>query len=707
MSNEVAAKPAGGGKILTALSASRDALMMGGIIGILSLMVVPLPPFMLDLLLTVNIAMAVLMLMTSLYVRRPLDFSVFPSLLLITTLFRLGLNVASTRLILLGAADGTAEVGAIIRTFGHFVVGGNSVVGIIVFLILVVINFMVITKGAGRIAEVTARFTLDALPGKQMAIDAELAAGSLNDEQAKARRKEVEQESDFYGAMDGASKFVRGDAIAGLIITAINIVGGLLIAVVQGGLPFGEAVNTFTVLTVGDGLVSQIPGLLISTGAGIIVTRAASAQDLSGEIGGQILENDRVLFAAAAVLGLMGLIPGMPFFLLMTIASGLIALGVVRRREANEPAPAPTVDLDDTGSTEPRIEELLKIEPLTLEIGFGLVSLVDEAKGGTLLGRLLQMRRQFADELGIVVPPIHIRDNLAMDSNVYRLLLRGTAIGQGTLTPGRLLAIDPGNVTDPVPGHATKDPTFGLDALWIPSTDRYRAESVGYTVVDLDSVVTTHVGEMVREFARELFGWEQLNTRVDQLKEEVPRLVEALIPGLMSQAGVLKVLRQLLAERVSIRDLRTIFEALLVNGRKDASVSELVECVRGRLAPQISAALQDIDGGIPAALLERDVEDTLRSFLVKQDGEPTLACDLTTAQAIFAEVERVMPKFAARDAEVTLLSPPDLRGPLYHFLAQFFPNIQVISHRDIGPRARVVSIGQIALKKPNISASAA
>lgn len=681
------------------LSNTKDAFMLIGIIGVLALMVVPLPPLALDLLLTVNIAIAVVVLMTSVYVRRPLDFSVFPALLLITTLFRLGLNVASTRLILSGAAEGSARVGKIIETFGHFVVGGNSIIGIIVFLILVVINFMVITKGAGRIAEVTARFTLDALPGKQMAIDAELAAGSLSDAEARERRKLVERESDFYGAMDGASKFVRGDAIAGLIITAINIVGGLLIAMGQGGYSFADAGNTFTVLTVGDGLVSQIPALLISTGAGIIVTRAASAADFSDELAGQMLDNERVLYGSAAVLALLAIMPGMPFFIFAGMAGLLVAqVSRKRRAEANQDEGTDAVDTDTETQGEPRLDELLRVDMLTLEVGFGLVQLVDEKRGGTMLGRLLQMRRQFADELGIIVPPIHIRDNLTLESGTYRLLLKGTPVGDGTLMSGRLLAIDPGGVKNPVPGVPTKDPTFGLDALWISAADRYRAEAAGYTVVDLEGVITTHIGELIRQNAHELFGWAQLQERLDHLKAAVPKLVEELIPSVVSVATALRVLRGLLAERVSIRDLRTIFEALALHGGGDANVSTLVDHVRSRLAPQITAALQDADGAVHAALLDRRLEERLRQCVVTQDGEPVMACDLATAQGMFAEIERLMPHFAAQDVEVTVLAPPDLRGPLQRFLCQFFPSARVVSHREIASRARVVSVGQLELR---------
>jgi flagellar biosynthesis protein FlhA len=676
-----------------------DYPLMIGMVSILALMILPLPPLILDLLLAINITISVLVMLTSLYVFKPLDFSVFPAMLLVTTLFRLGLNVASTRLILLGASNGQAEAGNIIKTFGQFVVGGSSVVGIVVFLILVIINFMVITKGAGRIAEVAARFTLDALPGKQMSIDGELANGALTETEARAKRDEVQREADFYGAMDGASKFVRGDAIAGLIITGINILGGLLIGVFQGGLTFVEAAQSYTVLTVGDGLVSQIPALLISTAAGVIVTRAASDQKLGDELGSQLLGNERVLYGAAGMLFLMGLIPGMPTLVFVALAAGSAWLGrnvgqATLRREQEE-----QVDLspEPPKRDEVGVQESIELEALTLEIGYELIHLVDEARGAMLLSRLHQARRSFAMDLGVVVPPIHIRDNLELAPGGYRLLVKGNPVGGSEMLRDRLLAIDPGDVYEEIQGIQTTDPTFNLPARWISSDDRYLAESAGYTVVEHEAVITTHLSELIRTHIDELVGWQELQERIDVLKEVAPKLVDELIPNVVKFGDILAVVRRLLRERVSTRDLRTILEAMAEHAPHTNSMVMLADHVRARLNQQISAMYTSPDGVIYTAILDRSLEDRLRQCLVTQNNEPLLACDLTTAQGLFEQIEAVMGQFAARDSDVIVLSPPDLRAPLYQFLSQFFPELHVICHREIVPQAQIVSVGQLTL----------
>jgi len=676
-----------------------DYPLMIGMVSILALMILPLPPLILDLLLAINITISVLVMLTSLYVFKPLDFSVFPAMLLVTTLFRLGLNVASTRLILLGASSGQAEAGNIIKTFGQFVVGGSSVVGIVVFLILVIINFMVITKGAGRIAEVAARFTLDALPGKQMSIDGELANGALTETEARAKRDEVQREADFYGAMDGASKFVRGDAIAGLIITGINILGGLLIGVFQGGLTFVEAAQSYTVLTVGDGLVSQIPALLISTAAGVIVTRAASDQKLGDELGSQLLGNERVLYGAAGMLFLMGLIPGMPTLVFVVLAAGSAWLGrnvgqATLRREQEE-----QVDLspEPPKRDEVGVQESIELEALTLEIGYELIHLVDEARGAMLLSRLHQARRSFAMDLGVVVPPIHIRDNLELAPGGYRLLVKGNPVGGSEMLRDRLLAIDPGDVYEEIQGIQTTDPTFNLPARWISSDDRYLAESAGYTVVEHEAVITTHLSELIRTHIDELVGWQELQERIDVLKEVAPKLVDELIPNVVKFGDILAVVRRLLRERVSTRDLRTILEAMAEHAPHTNSMVMLADHVRARLNQQISAMYTSPDGVIYTAILDRSLEDRLRQCLVTQNNEPLLACDLTTAQGLFEQIEAVMGQFAARDSDVIVLSPPDLRAPLYQFLSQFFPELHVICHREIVPQAQIVSVGQLTL----------
>ncbi|MEZ4461615.1 MAG: flagellar biosynthesis protein FlhA [bacterium] len=674
----------------------QNAPILFGLVTIIALMILPVPTFMLDMLLAVNITLSVLIMLTSIYIMRPLEFSGLPAMLLMTTLFRLGLNVASTRLILLGAAEGKVEVGNIIETFGNFVVGGNSIVGVIVFMVLVIINFMVITKGAGRIAEVAARFTLDALPGKQMAVDAELAAGALTEAQAKKRRTEVQREADFYGAMDGASKFVRGDAIAGLIITGINIVGGLLVGVTQGGMSFGGAFQTYTLLTVGDGLVSQIPSLLISTATGVVITRVASESNFGSDIGTQIVGNYRVLYAAAAIVFGLGLVPGMPIVIFTFMAALMGGLGYQLSQRLDPKDDEPSVEKPKSAerSETEVLKDLLNVEPVALEIGYGLLNLVDEGAGGTLLNRLVQMRRQFAQTLGILVPPIHIRDNLELEAGQYRLMLRGVSIGTGRLMPGRMLAIDPGGVVGKVNGVPTKDPTFGLDALWIEGTEQHRAEAFGYTVVNLETVVVTHLTELLRQNASDLFGWPDLSERLDDVRTAAPKLVEDVLDK-FGMSGLMSIFRRLLDEHISIRDMHTVLEALAGFKGDKANGAALTQEVRATLARQISNQFMNDEGVIHAALLDRALEENLRRCLVNQNGEPVLACDLGTAQSLFSEIESAFGAFAAHDAEPLILAPPDLRSPLRDFLSQFFPNVDVICHREIVPNAQIVSVAQL------------
>ena len=681
----------------------RDAIgdypLMIGLLGILALMILPLPPLLLDMLLAVNVTAGVVIAMTSIYVSRPLDFSVFPALLLVTTLFRLGLNVASTRLILLGAAEGRAEAGNIIETFGEFVVGGNLFVGVIVFLILVLINFMVITKGSGRIAEVAARFTLDALPGKQMSIDGELAQGGLSESEARFKRDQVQREADFYGAMDGASKFVRGDAIAGLLITAINLIGGLLIGVTQGGLSFGEAASSYAVLTVGDGLVSQIPALLISTAAGIIVTRAASAQRLSEELNAQLVQDERVLYGAGVMLLLLGLIPGMPWVIFAALAAALFFLarrvGQSKLKAAEEAATTPAETEAPALKIEPH--EAIQTEQLALEIGYELIGLVDEKRGGDLVSKLFQLRRQFASELGLVVPSIHIRDNLELEPSGYRMVLNGHPIGRGRLRANRLLAIEPAELHEAVPGERCEDPTFGLPALWIKPEERWRAESAGYTVVELEAVLTTHATELVRAHCAELLTWSELHARLEALKQIEPQLVEATVPALCKPGDLLTIMRRLLSEGISIRDLRTILEAVGEKANQQLALGAIIEHVRSRLSAQISARYTSADGQLYAVVLARGLEDKLRQCLVHQGGESILACDLSTAQQLFSELEGSFSQFISREAEPTILTPPDLRAPLYVFLSQFFPHVRVISHKDLRRDVQLLSLGELQL----------
>ena len=677
---------------------SKDTALLIVAVGILALMVVRLNPYVLDSLLAVNITFSIIIFLTSIYVLKPLEFSSFPSVLLFATLFRLSLNVASTRLILLGAAENQVLSGRVIEAFGNFVVGGNLVVGIVVFLILVLINFIVITKGAGRIAEVAARFTLDALPGKQMSIDAELASGAVTDIEARERRESLQLETDFYGAMDGASKFVRGDAIAGLLITGINLVGGLIIGTFQGGLSFADAANTYAILTIGDGLVGQIPALFISTGAGIIVTRAASANNFSEEMGDQLLADPRVLFGSATVVFLLGLFPGMPGMVFFGIAGAIGFLGyrVLNQEDKEEAGEAVEEDKAEPDESEV-LEGLLRTELLAVQIGYGLIPLVTKEDGGRLVDKLGSLRRQVASTVGLILPPIHISDDLSLEPETYRLQIRGVPVTSGQVRPGKLLAIDSGWVMNPIEGEETVEPTFGLKAVWIEPEEKYRAEASGYTVVDCETVITTHVSETVQRCAARLIGWQEVQELLDVLKDNEPKLVEETVPALVTMSILLQVLRGLLSERVAIRDLRSVLEVLAENTSREMSVSARIDLVRVALRHQISDELMDADRLIRVLLLGRDLEDRFRQSLITQSGEPVLACDLVTAQGIFSQLEEYLPKFMALDAEAAILAPPDLRGPLNHFLLQFFPNLRVISHKEIVQQAQIESIGDLTL----------
>jgi flagellar biosynthesis protein FlhA len=551
---------------LFALVAKNTDVLMGfAAMCILMVMIIPIPSAMLDLFLTFNITFALVILLVGMYVLKPLEFSAFPSVLLLATLFRLSLNIASTRLILLHGNEGTQAAGSVIRAFGSFVVGGNYVVGLIVFIILVVVNFVVITKGAGRIAEVAARFTLDAMPGKQMSIDADLNAGLIDDQEARERRQQISSESEYYGAMDGANKFVRGDAIAGIIITLINIVAGFAIGVFQNGMTFSDAAQTYTLLTVGDGLVSQVPALIISTAAGIVVSRAGSDSNLGLDIGSQLLMRPRALAVAAAILFFFGLIPGLPTvpFLMLAILGGAVSY-LVFQTEKERKADHETMENsepaeDDTNSGEV-FRPLPPLDILGLEIGYTLIPLVDVQQDGELLGRIKSIRRQIAQEIGIVVPSIHIQDNMQLKPGEYRIMLKGNEVGAGELMTNHFLAMNPGIAEESVQGIPTKEPTYGIDALWIKEPVREEAIAKGYTVVDLATVMTTHISDVIRRHAHEMIGRQEVQNLLDSLKDTHPKVIEELVPAQLSLGGVVKVLQNLLKEQVAIRDLLTIVE---------------------------------------------------------------------------------------------------------------------------------------------------
>ncbi|NNF57017.1 MAG: flagellar biosynthesis protein FlhA [Rhodothermaceae bacterium] len=677
----------------TSLRFGLDALAASGVVMILLVMVVPLPGFLLDLLLATNIAISLGILLTAFYAQRPLDFAIFPGLLLITTLFRLSLNVASTRLIL-----SEAKAGALIAAFGNFVVAGNFVVGGIVFLVLVLINFIVITKGSGRIAEVGARFTLDALPGKQMAIDADLNAGLIDETEAKQRRVDVTREADFYGAMDGASKFVRGDAIAGLIITGVNIVGGLVIGVTQLGMSMGEAGSTFTLLSIGDGLVSQIPALLISTAAGLIVSRASGEGNMVAEMKSQLFASAVPLVVTGGFLMILGLMPGLPLIPFWALGIGAIALGqrsfAAEQHAGAEAAKPPALEPEPEQSP----SDLLLVEPLELEIGYGLIPLVDPAQGGDLLDRVGQLRRQLATELGLVIPPVRVRDNVALGANHYTIKLRGNPVGEGEVMPGYHLALLPDGFDGSVPGLKTNDPTFGLPAVWVPERHLAEAERQGLTVVEAPSVVTTHLLETLRTHAHRLLDRQEVSGLLDTVKTSAPTLIEELTPALLSVGEIQKVLKSLLRERVPIRDLVTILEALADHAPRTKSVEVLTEYVRAALAPSITRQFTSPEGRVHLVVLDPVLEQHL---LEKVDGgelnASTLGLAPEKAQQFLDAAERLAQRLLVDGHPPVLLTSPVLRGTLARFVEGIESDLAVLSYNDLTHDAPLDVVDHLAL----------
>jgi flagellar biosynthesis protein FlhA len=663
------------------------------LLAVLAMIIVPLPPVALDVLFTFNIALSVLVAMAVVNVSRPLDFAIFPTVLLLATLLRLALNVASSRVVLLHGHEGTAAAGHVIEAFGKFVVGGNYAVGIVVFAILTIINFVVVTKGAGRISEVSARFTLDAMPGKQMAIDADLNAGLINQDEARARRLEVRSEADFYGSMDGASKFVRGDATAGILILVINLVGGLGIGVLSHGLGFSDAARTYTLLTIGDGLVAQIPALLLSTAVAIIVTRMSRAQDLGGELGRQLFGNPKSLGVAAALLGVMGLIPGMPnvAFLLFAAALGTGAWLLAKRRDVAAAAAATAaLPVPDSGTKEPRElswEDVQPSDPVGLEVGFRLVPLVDKGNGGELLARVRGVRRKLSQELGFLVQAVHIRDNLELSPNAYRISLAGVAVGEGSVYPDRELAINPGRVFGKPPGIDTRDPAFGMEAIWIEPSRREQAQSFGYTVVDAATVIATHLSHVLQTHAHELLGHEEAQQLLNGLAKTTPRLIEDLVPKLMPLATVVRVLQGLLAERVPVRNLRTIIETLAEHGPRTQDPAVLQAQVRIALSRQI---VQDIAGSgaeLPVVTLEPDLEQLLQGSLANGGAAPALEPGL--AERLAARLAESAQKQEAAGEPAVLMVAPALRATLARFVRASVPSLHVLAWNEVPDNRRV------------------
>ncbi|MEG5695926.1 flagellar biosynthesis protein FlhA [Enterobacter cloacae] len=661
------------------------------IMTILAMMILPLPTFVLDLLFTFNIVLAIMILLVAMFTQNTLEFSAFPTVLLFSTLLRLALNVASTRVILMHGHNGADAAGQVIEAFGHFLVGGNFAIGIVVFIILIIINFMVITKGAGRIAEVGARFTLDGMPGKQMAIDADLNAGLIGEEEAKRRRKEVTQEADFYGSMDGASKFVRGDAIAGLLIMAINIIGGLIIGVMQHDMTLSAAGEAYTLLTIGDGLVAQIPGLVISTAAGVVVTRVVNEQDVGEQMVGQLFTSPRVLALSAAVIGLLGLIPGMPNLVFLLFTSSLLGIawwlrGQEGKAKKTGAAPsAPTrAEADVAQVNEATWSDVQMEDVLGLEVGYRLIPMVDHEQQGQLLTRVRGIRKKFAQQMGFLPPAVHIRDNLDLPPTHYRILLKGVTIGKGEVQPDRWMAIDPGCAEGEVPGTPCKEPTFGLPALWIDEVHRELAQTLGYTVVDPCSVVATHLNHLISTHTDELFGRQEAQQLLDQLTKQSPKLVEDLIPAVISLTTLHKVLQNLLSERVPIRDMRTIIDTLAEYATPQSDADELTARVRARLSRAITQQWFPGDDDIQIIGLDMSLEQ-----LLVQATQSGSAIEPGIAENLMKQTEQALQHQEALGAPPVLLVNPALRLMLSRYLRRIFPQLAVLSSQEINTQRNV------------------
>lgn len=664
---------------------------------ILGMMILPLPPFLLDLFFTFNIALSVMVLLVSMYTMKPLDFAAFPSVLLFSTLLRLSLNVASTRIVLLEGHTGADAAGQVIEAFGHFLVGGNFAVGIVVFVILMVINFMVITKGAGRIAEVSARFTLDAMPGKQMAIDADLNAGLINEEQARKRRLAVAQEAEFYGSMDGASKFVRGDAVAGLIIMAINIVGGLIVGVFQHDMSFAAAGKNYTLLTIGDGLVAQIPSLVISTAAGVIVSRVATDEDIGTQITSQLFTNPRVLMITGSIVAVMGLIPNMPHFAFLLLGGGAIALSRTMSKRAaariaagNVTQIAPPATLPPE-SHEATWDDVTLIDALSLEVGYRLITLVDKNGDGELLKRIKSIRKKFAQEIGFLPPVIHIRDNLELRPNAYRISLKGVEVGTGEAYPGQWLAINPGQVTAALPGVPTRDPAFGLPAIWIDGALRDQAQAYGYTVVDASTVIATHLNHLVVQHAAELLGRQEVQALIERIGKHAPSLVEDLVPKTVSLTVLQKILQNLLEEGVPIRDMRTIIEAVCEQSGRLTDAHDLTAAVRLALGRAITQQWYPGNGEMQVMGLDANLERVLSQALGK-GANPGLEPGL--AQTLLQGTQEAMLRQQNQGLPPVLLVQHSLRAMLARFLRRSLPQLKVLSYAEV-PDTRTIKVTNV------------
>ncbi len=672
-----------------------NTLLVGGFLGLIAVLIIPLPTFLMDLMITLNVSLSLLILMATLSANRPLEFSTFPSVILFSALFRLSLNVASTRLILL-----QGDAGAVIRAFGDFVVGGNYVIGTVIFLILIVIQFVVITKGQNRIAEVAARFTLDAMPGKQMAIDADLNAGLIDADEAKARRKEIARESEFYGAMDGAGKFIRGDAIAGLIITAINIVGGILIGTLMRGMDLSQALQTYTILTVGDGLVSQIPGLIVSVSSGILVTKAASKEDLGIEIADQIAGRRPPVRVAGLVLIALGLVPGLPFVPFAVLGSALLLLAARARPDqaAGDSDGAEAETAGEAADEEAKIQELLRVDRLGIRIGYRLIPIVDPGRHGGLLESIAAMRRQFAGGLGIVVPPIRVKDDVHIDPNRYRILIGGHEVASGELHVGQYLAIDPGGGTPEIEGIEAEEPAFGLPGKWITESAKEKAEVMGYTVIDAPSVLITHLSEVIKKHAHEILNREDVQALLDNLKRTNPTIVEETVPKVLAVSQVQKILSLLLKEQVPVRDLAAILEAAAdaAEGTKDPR--QLCEAARLRLARAIVEPLLGPERDLLAATIGPELENGLLAAITGQGGGDGILADGVLGRFV-ERTAGVLAELSARGRRPVLVTRAALRPFLAEAVTGAVPGAAVLSYQEVAQAPRVEVFEQIRLEE--------
>ncbi|MCP4407865.1 MAG: flagellar biosynthesis protein FlhA [Gammaproteobacteria bacterium] len=658
----------------------------------LAMMVVPLPPLMLDILFTFNISLALVVLLVTVYAQRPLDFSVFPTVLLVATLLRLALNVASTRVVLLEGHAGTGAAGKVIQAFGEFVVGGNYAVGLVVFAILVLINFIVVTKGAGRISEVSARFTLDAMPGKQMAIDADLNAGAITQKEASKRRDDVSREADFYGAMDGASKFVRGDAVAGILILFINIIGGLGVGLLQHGLSFSQAVHNYSLLTIGDGLVAQIPSLVLSTSAAIIVTRVSTAQDMGEQVLQQLFGNSKALLVTAGIVGSLGLVPGMPNMVFLLLASVFAGAGfMVSRRHEGETQAEESKSRDQEQVTEPTElswDDVSSVDLAGLEVGYRLIPLVDKNQGGQLMPRIKGVRKKISQELGFLIQPVHIRDNLDLSPNTYRITLMGVPVAEAEIYPDRELAINPGKVFGELEGIKTKDPSFGLEAIWIDANDREQAQTTGYTVVDASTVVATHLSQILQSHAHELIGHEEVQHLLDVLAKNSPKLVENLLPDALSLGAIVKVLQNLLREQVPIRDIRTIAETLAERAPKCQDPDELSAALRISLSRSIVQKINGLASELSVFTLDPSMEQILLKTVQGNSGtglviEPGLAGQLQKS------VSEIVGRQEMEGRPAILVVSPPLRPWLSRWLRVANRSLHILAYNEIPDNTQV------------------